>query len=249
MSNPREYADPPVVEALCEVYFDSSRWDDTVPGRFFDRAQTIGFTEKEPVQRHEAQIHLDAVSGPSAVVRQDTRMRFRNADRTRVVQVEPDLVVVNQLRPYPTFADWSPTVVAVARTYAELAEARGVSRIGLRYINRIDLPGSRVDLSEWFLVAPRLPSAWQDTAGSFLVRVERKVAEGMDLILTFGSAPSKVGESSFMLDLYAVHTLRAVSSVESLPPLLEDAHSCIESVFEGSITEALRTRFRAAAKP
>lgn len=244
MSNPREYADPPVVEALCEVYFDGSRWDDTVPGRFFDRAQTIGFTEKEPVQRH-----LDAASGPSAIVRQDTRMRFRNADRTRVVQVEPDLVVVNQLRPYPTFADWSPSVVAVATTYAALVEAKGVGRIGLRYINRIDLPGSRVNLGEWFQVAPQLPAVWRDTAGSFLVRVERKVAEGLDLILTFGSAPSKVGESSFMLDLYAVHTLRAVSSVESLPPLLEDAHSCIESAFEGSITEALRTRFRAAPKP
>lgn len=246
MSDQREYANPPVVEALCEVHFADSRWDDTVPGRFFDRVQGLGFSEKEPVQRHEARIHLGGAAGPTAAVREDTRMRFRSVDRARVVQVEPELVVVNQLRPYPTFADWSPTVVSVARTFAELVEAKGVSRIGLRYINRIDLPGSRVDLQDWFMVAPQLPSAWKDTAGSFMVRVERKVAEDLELILTFGSAPSEVGESSFMLDLYAIHTLKVLASVESLPPLLEDAHSCIESAFEGSITESLRTRFRTA---
>lgn len=248
MSNQREYANPPVVEALCEVYFADSRWDDTVPGRFFDRVQSMGFSEKEPVQRHEAQVHLGAPSGPTPVVRQDTRMRFRSADRARVVQIESDLVVVNQLRPYPTFADWSPSVLAVARTFAELVEAAGVSRIGLRYINRINLPGSRVNLREWFMVAPQIPSAWEDTSGSFLIRVERKVAENLGLILTFGSAPSAAGESSFMLDLYAVHTLQAPASVESLPPLLEDAHACIEDAFEGSITESLRARFRAAAE-
>ena len=34
----RKYRKPPVVEALCEIYFADSTWDDTVPGVFYERA-------------------------------------------------------------------------------------------------------------------------------------------------------------------------------------------------------------------
>ena len=31
----RRYQRPPIVEALCEVYFTGSQWDSTVPGLFY----------------------------------------------------------------------------------------------------------------------------------------------------------------------------------------------------------------------
>ena len=173
-------------------------------------------------------------------------MRFRSADRSRVAQIERDLLVVNQLPPYPTFAKWSPSVLAAAKVFAELVEASGVSRLGLRYINRIDFDRSRIDLDDWFTVTPKLPSSWQDTAGSFFVRAERKVSPSLRLILTFGSAPANPGESKLMLDLYAAHSLSSPVPVDRTETLIVEAHSCIEDAFEGSITDKLRSRFRAA---
>jgi len=246
MSTQSKYASPPVVEALCEVYFADSHWDDTIPGRFFDRVQPLGFVGKEPVQRNEVMIHL-AGDSPATSVRQDTRMRFLTAERSRVVQVEPDLVVVNQLRPYPAFSAWAPTVTQVANIYSELTGARRLHRIALRYINQITLPGTRVDLDEWFQVSPRLPPAWNDAAGAFMVRVQRKMTEALGLTLTLGSAPAaEATESSFLLDLYAVMDLPEGTDSVSIAALLEEAHAGIESAFEGSITSRLRSRFRPA---
>ena len=30
----KKYRNPPVVEALCEIYFVGSQWDNTIPGLF-----------------------------------------------------------------------------------------------------------------------------------------------------------------------------------------------------------------------
>lgn len=35
----RHYGNPPVVEALCEVYFAESEWNNTLPGKFATRVE------------------------------------------------------------------------------------------------------------------------------------------------------------------------------------------------------------------
>ncbi len=42
----RSYREPPVVEALCEIYFADSTWDDTVPGTFYEEIK-----DEFPVKR------------------------------------------------------------------------------------------------------------------------------------------------------------------------------------------------------
>ena len=114
----RKYANPPVQEALGEIYFDGSRWDDTVPGRFYDRVLPLGFSRRETAR--EATEVMDrapdaerygATSDPAA------RMRFHCEPERRVLQVGRDLVIVNQLRPYPRFETWAPTISNAARIY------------------------------------------------------------------------------------------------------------------------------------
>lgn len=248
MPDQGQYAHPPVVEALCEVHFVEAAWDETVPGRFYDRVAKLGFEQKEPIEMHEANLVIDGPEGPSATLRQRTRMRFANADRTRLIQVEPNLVVLNQLRPYPKFETWAPVTIAVAEEFAQLTGGSPVGRIGMRYINHIALPGKRVDLDDWFTVAPKLPISWQDEVGSFLVRAQRLITERMSLVLTFGSAPSREGDSAFLLDLYAETAAQPAVPASSIARLLDEAHASIEEAFEGSITQALRDRFHAVNK-
>lgn len=245
MTRLRRYRKPPVVEALCELYFHGSRWDETLFGRFFDRVQAFGFTRHEPVRHHEAEGVAEPDGEMSPRLRRgEPRMRFSNEARSRLIQLGRDLVVVNQLRPYPHFADWEPVVHDAARTYQELAQPKGLRRIGLRYINQVTLPGARVQLQDHFTVGPRIPPAWNDEHGAFMVRVETHTPSGMKLILTFGSAPAEdPGFSGFLLDLYAIVELRTPRGVDALGPALAEAHDSIEAVFEGSITQELRDRF------
>jgi uncharacterized protein (TIGR04255 family) len=246
MKTSRKYANPPVVEALCEVSFSEPRWDATVPGRFFEVARRQGLVaEKESVVREAVHATLGG-GAPTAAVSAEPKLRFRNADRSRVIQVDQGLIVVNQLRPYPTFDDWRPTVIEAARLYQGLVDAQFVRRVGLRYINEIDLPGSRIDLKEWFQVEPKLPAAWEDAAGSFMLRVEKRVDRDVGLVLTFGSATSPSPDiARFALDLYAICKPVAPMLPEEVPGVMDKAHAAIESAFESSITDKLRARFAA----
>lgn len=243
MARRGKYANPPVIEALCELHFHDGTWDETVPGRFYDRLAPLGFAVKESTEIHEANLSVDAPGGPSATMHKRERMRFTNPERSRLVQVEPRLVVLNQLRPYPQFETWCPLVVQVGEIYAGLTGGEAVARVGMRYINQIDLPGSRVALEDWFEVAPKLPASWKDEVGSFLVRAERFVTSRLGVVLTLASTQGPPNMSSFVLDVYAVNSLASPVGVTAIQSVLEEVHGGIEATFEGSITQALRDRF------
>ncbi|MBI4566163.1 MAG: TIGR04255 family protein [Planctomycetes bacterium] len=51
----RKYRNPPVIEALCEIYFAESAWDDTIPGRFYERVRDR-FPSTKQIEIHEAEV-------------------------------------------------------------------------------------------------------------------------------------------------------------------------------------------------
>jgi uncharacterized protein (TIGR04255 family) len=103
-------------------------------------------------------------------------------------------------------------------------------------------------LKEWFHVEPRLPTAWQDAAGAFMLRVEKRVDGDVGLVLTFGSATSASPDiARFALDLYAICKPAAPLLLEGLAGAMDRAHAAIESAFESSITDKLRASFAASS--
>ena len=163
------------------------------------------------------------------------------------MQVGLDIVVVNQLAPYPHFEAWKPTIATAARDYAELAQPRGVRRVALRYINVVQFADLRVELEQFFTVAPRIPPAWDDEHGAFLIRIEKLVEPRLRLLMTFGSAsPVPPNRSAALLDIYAIFEPESPINplnAEDLASALDRGHNSIEGAFESSITDSLRVKF------
>lgn len=106
MSANQQYRKPPVVEALCEMYFEGSEWDDALIGQFYERVQAE-FPQKRQQEIQEAQVRFSTPGEAAAGVRRlPHRMQFITEPGDRMIQLGPDLLVVNQLRPYASFADW-----------------------------------------------------------------------------------------------------------------------------------------------
>ena len=123
-----------------------------------------------------------------------------------MIQVAENLLVVNQLLPYRHFEDWEQVVYKAFTIYNEIAPPQRITRIGLRYINRIEIPGEKIAMEDFFTIYPKLPQSLGNIHGPFLVRVEVPQAEqGHTVFITFGtpdlSRPFK-GKQTFMLDLY-----------------------------------------------
>ncbi len=144
----RRYLKPPVIEALCEIYFAGSDWDETIPGVFFERVKA-DFPQKRQRTIQEAQITLGPEQAAAGVRQLPPWMQFVSDEKHRMIQLAQDLLVVNQLAPYPHFEDWEPEIYRAFKRYLEVAKPKSVGRLGVRYINRVVIPGERVQMEDY----------------------------------------------------------------------------------------------------
>mgnify|MGYP001123988773 CR=1 FL=1 len=175
----KKYANPPVEEALCEFRLaHNMRWDLTVPGLLYEKLRnTFPVKEQRVIQEVE---FLNGQDGFQQRIRTSERLLFFTEDRTSLVQVGPRLLVVNALKPYPHWEGFKPRIEKVWKSLQEAIDVQGLERIGLRYINRIEFPFHKVELSEYFefypFIGPRLPQQM----ASFLSEIEFGYANGRD---------------------------------------------------------------------
>lgn len=243
MTKDRRYRNPPVVEALCEVYLTGSVWDDAVPGQFYDRVKQR-FPSKRQREIQEAQFSFSAAGEAAAAIRKlPPWIQFMTEKEDRMIQLARDLLVVNQLRPYPYFEDWEPAIYSALEVYRELAKPEAVARLGVRYINRVVIPQFQVRMEDYFTLYPRLPKEMGDEHGSFLLRVEvPDKSSNHTVVITFASASAdNPGETAFLLDLYDVFQPTEPFALDTLQCEVKRAHENIITAFEGSITDRLRT--------
>jgi uncharacterized protein (TIGR04255 family) len=238
----RRYPNPPVVEALCEIYTDGSAWDPTVPGLFYERVRDR-FPKRGQARDVEIEVTVGAPAPATKVTPSEPRSQFAREDGSRMIQVARDLVVVNQLRPYPAFEEWRPQILEALDLYRELAKPSQVSRIGLRYLNRVVVPEPEVPMDRYFQLYPELPKALGTLHGPFMLRIELPTeVPGHQLVVTFGSAPrDREGTQAFVLDLYDVV---GSPGFDAVPQRIDEAHAHIERAFEAILTDATRALFQ-----
>lgn len=241
----KKYRNPPLVEALCEFQFDPSQlWDLTIPGLFYERVY-----EEFPVKRQQAMVEMEFRAREARLEQQVragvTRVQFLRHDETELVQVGPDMLAVNHLKPYPTWAHFRPMILKHLVLYQDLAKPKGLRRIGLRYINRVEVAGSVDELVRYLNLYPPQLKDLPQSYESFLMRVEVPYGGGRDrLLLTTGSAqPEMPDMTAVILDLDYVMGQPGGVALTQVEQWLEEAHGRVELAFEACITPQARALF------
>ena len=245
MDKNRRYRKPPVVEALCEMYFEGSEWDDTLIGQFYERVKKE-FPRKRQQEIQEAQVRFSSAGEAAAGVRRlPPRMQFVTGAGDRMIQLGPDLLVVNQLKPYASFEEWEKTLYDALDTYRELARPKRLARLGVRYIDRVIISEPTVRMEDYFALYPEIPAAVGAGHGAFMLRVEfPERRPGHQLLVTLGSAPhDKPGTTAFVLDYYDVSEPGGATTTEAVRGLVRTAHENVIEAFEATISDRLRSLF------
>jgi uncharacterized protein (TIGR04255 family) len=104
-------------------------------------------------------------------------------------------------------------------------------------------------MEDYFCVYPYLGDRLPNTHGRFSMLVEFPFRDGRDLLrLQLGNALAEPSDRiQYILDLDYM-AFAAIPGLEEAPAWLESAHTNIEGIFEGSITDALRGMFDAEAE-
>lgn len=223
----RIYRNPPLIEALCEFQFQAGQpWDWTVPGRVYERLQ------REYPHRQQ-QYLTDSSKGGVA------RVLFLSEDERLVIQVAPDLLAVNQLKPCSEWRAFRTMIQRALTVYHEVAQPAQIQRIGLRYINRIELP-SISEASRYVGFLPQLPAGIPHAPEAWALRVDIPYSEGEYLRL---QSAALTHTPAIVLDIEFATEQSHNPQADAWLQWLEHAHTIVGQVFEASITPAAREAF------
>ncbi len=240
------YFNPPIVEALCQIQFIPDQpWDWTVPGLLYDQLKSTYPTKRQhnalkleyrPEQQEISQIVSNGVA----------RMQFVRADERALVQVGPDILIVNHLKPYPKWDVYKLMISEALVSYQTVAMPKGIRNIGLRYINRIEVPEQQYEIESYLLAVPKVPESVPQLFGVFAQRVEIPFPQHNGLLI-LQSGLDRNGQdpnSALMLDLDFIMVDPANTLPDNGMTWVEHAHRIIEDVFEACITDKARLLFR-----
>lgn len=237
-----QYRKPPITEAAIEFRFTKN-----VDREMIEKAQRR-FSKDYSVAKEvkEFQVAVQFATSSSNVQASYGGMQLWSAEGADLVWLRPSGLVVSRLSPYVGWETFrSKAFDAWAKWRKATGKSRLISRLGLRYINRIDIPvneSERIRLEDYLGIGPLFPDPDQEFI-SYTLQTQLPLGEGYVATINTGSAPpALINHLSFLLDIDVGR--------EDVPQSDEEVWSMIElmrqkknSVFEGFLTAKTRELF------
>ncbi len=247
MTITRKYANPPIIEIVCEFRFEVEDPNDlTVPGRFYERIQS-DYPIKE--EFHEFEVGLE-FSKSKKELQQKLRakmlgMQYKSKDGKEIIRVAPNFVSAHRLPPYPTWEAFFPIAKRAFETFRYIVQPKGIERVGVRYIDRIEIPQTSFELSEYLMIYPQKPEGIGRSIGRLFMRLEIPFNEGRDVLVIMIHNPlgSPAGKTWIILDWDYALVQPSKLKMDSILSWVEEAHDRVIEAFEKSISDASRQLF------
>ncbi|HOV92530.1 MAG TPA: TIGR04255 family protein [Candidatus Kapabacteria bacterium] len=238
-----QYINPPLVEALCEIQFISTKkWDLTIPGIFYSQIKDE-FPNKKELMGVGLELKGTESGLEQTIIPTPPKLQFFSHNNNSLVQLSPDLLAVNCLKPYPSWSKFKPLILKILEIYRGIANPEGILSITLRYINVIEFKDKSKGLKDYLKFYVHIPEDIPNNYNQFLSRVNIPYNDDQ-LILFLGSIPSENEETNkITLDINFTLNNTERITFNGLSDWLDNAHKIINSSFESCITDNARKLF------
>jgi len=166
------------------------------------------------------------------------RMRYKHAERNLLLQLSEDTLTVNELPKYP---GWEQMKHDVLEAWCELREAIGpetITRIGLRYINRIERTHLEERASDWLKPSVYIAEYVLRSVSGFLYRLQSVPDPDNRLIVTLGEATeaSERRGNPIILDIDRIVERSIEIHNDAIMSEITRLHDSVWDVFKASMT-------------
>jgi uncharacterized protein (TIGR04255 family) len=238
----RHYQNAPIIEAIIDIRCQGAESldldqvalndpDFLPPERALNVIQSLNITPEG--------LQSEATGIPNGLI-------YRRADRSRVMQVRRDGFGYSWIGAYESWEPFRDETERWWLWYREIAKPARSIRLGVRYINRLDIPQTSVELKDYIRVGVDLPAYLPQMIGNYFVRVDVPLPDlGCSAAITsLMVQPSNPDTTSVILDIDA-HEESVIDFIEGKPSTqvadrLEVLRTAKNYVFEACITDATR---------
>lgn len=238
------YSRAPIVEAIIEIRCELPETIglDTLKGA----VNTADFLEFGKTVEVSGTIDASGEDVQSGTTAEQIGLVFKRRDGLRVVQVRLDGFSYSALAPYDKWESFHKEARRHWEDYRDSVGPTMATRLGVRYINRIDIPSDRVELKDYLRtaidVSPYLP---QMILSHFLqVQVPLSQYGAVATITSTLTPPPKENTTSIILDIDAWRPteidLASDGASFVVVDTLESLRRAKNYTFEACITDATR---------
>ena len=246
MAEAEQYKRPPITEAIIEL-----RFREPVKKAAIDRAARRLSGGRYPFQDTQENRELTIDFKSSRV--SDASVSWQgyqlsSADRIEVAMVRTTGFIGSRLAPYDGWATFTDRFKADWKRVKDDLGAPLLGRVGVRFINRIDIPGAsfeKIDVAEFLNIGISMPKLDLEPMSNYVLQVARRSPSGeCSVVINSGTVVSPlVGYLSVLLDIDVSTETVPVNETE-VWGLVDRMRIEKNKIFEASITDNARRLFR-----
>ena len=244
-----QYPSPPITEALLDIRVSLppdvtleqlSTYYEGIKDSFPEKEQRVSWTGGFEFKPGSAPKVTTPSGGPDGYF-------FRSPSDNKIVQVRRDGFTFNKLKPYTNWDTFSKEAKSHWNQYLQIAKPYQITRLALRYINRIEIPLPFKDFKEYILtipdIAPGLPNAMSNMIMQLVVPNDEI---GAVANITETIEPIKEGQSfsAFIFDIDVYRKVALKPDDKKIWDIIEDLRVFKNQIFKKSLTDKCKELFK-----
>ena len=171
---------------------------------------------------------------------------FSSVDGKNIVQCRLDGFTFNRLKPYDKWETFREEAFKLWQSYVRIAAPKEITRVALRYINRIEIPLPITDFKDYVLTGPEIaPGLPQGLTGFFMQLTIPITDIPAQAIVTETIEPiTETKRLPFILDIDVCRQAAFNVAEHDAWEVFEKLHDLKNHIFFKSITPKARELFR-----
>jgi uncharacterized protein (TIGR04255 family) len=170
---------------------------------------------------------------------------YPSADQKQVYQVRLDGFSFSRLAPYESWESFCKEARRLWWIYRRCVEPVAVNRLSVRYVNRLDVPGARVEIKDYLRTMPEIAPDLPQALDGYFMQLQVPMDDiGCKMLLNETISPSPLaGCLSIILDIDLFRTDDIPSDEERIWEIFEILRVRKNEVFEACVTDRARELF------
>ncbi|MBL7131145.1 MAG: TIGR04255 family protein [Candidatus Omnitrophica bacterium] len=171
--NVTSFPNPPITEALLDIRVNLPKEITLDTLATFQGEIKERFPTKKEKYKWEGGVQFQAGGAPKIIPSSSGTIGylFHAADGKKIVQARLDGYTFNKLKPYTNWEEFHSEAKELWEIYLKIAKPVNVTRVALRYINRIEIPLPFKDFKEYILTVPEIGDNIPSALSGFFTRL------------------------------------------------------------------------------
>lgn len=242
-----DYLHPPITEAVIEVKIKNSISKENLE-KIAKKLQ-LSYPNKELVNNLDINIKQQPEGNGSLNL--NTRVNgysLTSDDQTNKVIILSNSIAAIQLAPYQGWEQVKEKFTSAWKHWKKTSKTQEVSRIGIRNINRIDIPSiniDRINLEEYLTFNPKVPKFSNSPITRYLMQVSQPISDLWSVNITSTGIQSPlINHTSLLLDIDVFRTDNIPLNDVDLWKTIDEARDIKNKIFKACITQKTEELFR-----